>query len=461
MTAAHGVTHFRYQVIAMKARLVLLSWVGALGVLGLNAAHAAEWAKFTSVAGNFSLHYPAGWKAVETDGALEVSHHASGEQLTLLALPLDLGKTARAIAETMVDRIRRDQIPSLTVKQWRPGEHPDTAVTLLTAYTQEGREFLADAVVTRDQGAALWVSYSVPQVDYSPARSQALLVGVLGSMAGGDASQPPTGALPGLPSAQVERNGRAFVFVLEFGLGAPFSTAQENVILDAFKAAALALTADERRKFDDYPGLQAVLLKLGQDQFEQVRHEVRVTLREALQVSGDDPTLKLIEQELNRSAEVVAKGPPPLLRVAAQAMGEMLAYGRLLQRDPQAGPAEIDADRAGEQREQVVKLWPRMPDETRKLVASAPGLWLVCRTVLETGTAEQQASLRQQLRQLSVVDPKTATTTEASPADSDAGRELTRRFIQHNTLMMMQQQTFNTYMWSRGYQGWTPMGKMW
>ena len=46
-------------------------------------------------------------------------------------------------------------------------------------------------------------------------------------------------------------------------------------------------------------------------------------------------------------------------------------------------------------------------------------------------------------------------------ASGGSATELGRRYLAHQTLMMMQQQTFNTYMWSRGFPGWTPMGKMW
>jgi hypothetical protein len=432
--------------------------------LSVAVAHAAEWAKYVAPDKSFSLHYPAGWKVAAEGSSVDFSRHASVEQLALLALPPDLGDTPRAVAEKTVELIRANQLPDLTVKEWRDGDQPASSITLLATYTEDGRAFVADVAVAKGDGLALWVSYTVPQADYAVERSRALLQGLLGSLAGGEGSVAPEVAIPDLPTQQADRNGRAFIFVLEFAMGAPFSTTQEGLILDAFKAGVAPLSAEQRAKFDDYPELVDRILKLGQDGVEPTRRELRQVLRDLLQESADNPVIQLLTDQLDQSAKVVAKGEPPLLQVAAQAMGEMLAFARLLEQEPQAAPDDLDRKTAATLRDQAIADWADLDADTKSLATSAPGMWMVVRTVLRTGDAAAQAGLREQLKALGSTQV-TATRPAEQPAGGNGepatGGAKPRSWVAHNTLMMMRQQTFNTYMWSRGYSGWTPMGKMW
>ncbi len=436
----------------------------ALVSIALGPAGAEEWAKWEAAGAAYSLHYPAGWKVTVEESSVRFSRAATREELELAALPPELGETPRAVAEALVRMLREEELPDLEVRQWRGGG--EAAVMLLATYTEEGRRFSAEAIVVKEGETAVWVAYSVPQADYAEARSHALLQGLAGSLAAGGASERPAAEIPALATEQAERNGRAFVFVLEFAMGAPFSAAQERLVLDAFKESLAPLSAEERAQFDAYPALVEQIKRVSGEGMEALRDELRRTIREEVQGAGEDPVLQMLGAQLDKSNEVVAAGEPPLLRVAAQAMGEMLAYGRLLEKEPQAGPEEYDPKLAAKLRDETIAAWGRVDEPTRQLATNAPGIWMVIRTVLRTGEGEGQAELREQLRSLAATQ-REATERAAAPAAGGAtggagvASQMMGNWVTQNTLAMMRQQTFNTYMWSRGYAGWTPMGKMW
>jgi hypothetical protein len=425
---------------------------------------AGDWSKYVAPDASLSVHYPAGWTATADEGSVEFACRATGECIRLLSLQANGGETPRAIAERVIELLRQGGIPDVTVKEWRDSDQPEAHITFLGAYTEEGRSYLADVLVAKTGDGALWVSYSVPQVDYSPNRSQTLLAAVLGSLAQGDQSAAPDATLPVLGNEQMDRNAQAFLFVLEFAMGAPFSSTQEKVITDAFKSDIGQLTPQEQAAFDEYPNLVAKITRLGQGDVESYRNELRTTIREAVTGAQDSPALRVLSDELDRSGEVVAAGPPPLVRVAAQATGEMLAYGRLLAQDPTAMPDDLDPKVAATIRDETIASWNDLGADTRQLVTDAPGMWMVVRTVMRTGQATEQAALRQQLQGLAsaqvkaaqpAATPGTAPSTPAGTSGKSSG------WATHNALMSMNQMTFNTNMWSNGYSGWSPTGKIW
>jgi len=362
--------------------------------------------------------------------------------------------------------LRQGGLPDVTVREWQEGDEPEASITFVAAYTDEGRSYVADVLVAKTGDGALWVSYSAPEADYSAERSRVLFAAMLGSLAEGDESVPPEAALPELGSGQMDRNARAFVFVLEFAMGAPFSSAQEKVILDAFQADIGQLSAQDQAAFDAYPDLVAKIRRLGEADVEGYRHSLRETLREVVGEAGDSPAFRVLTEELDRSGEVVAAGPPPLVRAAAQAMGEMLAYGRLLQEDPTAMPDSLDPEVAAAIRDEAIEAWDTLDDNTQKLVADAPGIWMVARTVLRDGQPAEQAALRRQIEALAAVQiqatPPPAAPDQPAPDDpNEGGESKPTSWVTHNALMEMNQMTFNTNMWSNGYSGWTPLGKIW
>lgn len=434
-----------------------------IATLASGVSHAGGWAKYVVPDGSFSIHYPAGWRATVDEGSVEFSCEATGERIRLLSLQADVGDTPRAIAERVIDLLRQSGIPDVTVKDWRESDQPETNITFLGAYTEEGRLYLADVLVAKTGDGALWVSYSVPAADYSPSRSQTLFAAMLGSLSAGDQSAAPDAMLPELATEQMDTNARAFLFVLEFAIGAPFAATQERIIIDAYKSDIGQLGPTERAQFDAYPALVAKIMGLGQADVEPYRHELRKTMREAISEAEDSPAFRVLNEELDRSGEVVAAGPPPLVRVAAQATGEMLAYGRLLGEDPTAKPDDLDPRVAAAIRDETIFAWDSLDGDTKKLATDAPGMWMVVRTVMRTGQPAEQAALRAQLKGLASAQVRAAQAPEppaATPANAGQTGS-TSSWVTHNALMSMNQMTFNTNMWSNGYSGWSPMGKIW
>ncbi|OGD27205.1 MAG: hypothetical protein A2Y56_15475 [Candidatus Aminicenantes bacterium RBG_13_63_10] len=100
----------------------------------------------------------------------------------------------------------------------------------------------------------------------------------------------------------------------------------------------------------------------------------------------------------------------------------------------------------------VLRAWEGFSAAERESLATAPAMWMTMRKVLGFGTREEQERVRAQLLKLAG-----AREDKDIPSSSRAqGKQLV------NSLVMSQirQTTFNTYMWSRGFQGWTPTGKI-
>jgi hypothetical protein len=185
--------------------LVLLSLVLALSA----PSWAADWAKYVAADGSFSIHYPADWKATDDEGSVEFTCGTTGEYVRLLSLPANAGDTPRAIAERVIDALRQGGLPDVTVKEWRDSDQPEANIMFAGTYTEGGRSYLADVLVAKTGDSALWVSYSVPEEEYSSARSQTLLAAMLGSLSAGDRSAAPEATLPELGSPDVPGQGPA------------------------------------------------------------------------------------------------------------------------------------------------------------------------------------------------------------------------------------------------------------
>ena len=173
----------------MPRQPVLLA--SLVAVLTVGTAYGDGWSKYVAADQSFSVHYPAGWQVSPGEGTVEFTCEATAERLTLLSLPAGLGATPRAMAERVVELVRQDQIPDLTVQEWREGEQPESGIGFAASYTEGGQPYLGEALVAKAEDGGLWVSYAAPQAGYSAVRAQALLAAVVGSLAEGDRSTPP------------------------------------------------------------------------------------------------------------------------------------------------------------------------------------------------------------------------------------------------------------------------------
>lgn len=258
--------------------------------------------------------------------------------------------------------------------------------------------------------------------------------------------------------AELDKVRRSFLFVLEFALGAPFTSGQEKLILGQFgpdwwegKSAA------ERKSFLQYPQVVAWILKAGQKDLEEMRGSLEETTRQWLKESpASDPVVAMVRQRLAERGRTVVSGDPPLTEMAAAAFSELYAYSRLLRRDASALPEQVPAADAAGARGELLRAWPRFSAAEKGQVATAPGLWLVLRTLVAHG---DQAQRRHALERLLSVTSNEATTVRGQPAGK--GDDPVAAMLKHNVLMNIQQQTFNQYMWSRGFNYNPTYGKMW
>jgi hypothetical protein len=250
-----------------------------------------------------------------------------------------------------------------------------------------------------------------------------------------------------------EKNAQAFLFMLEFGMGAPFTDAQERVILDELLAGWRTRSAEELQKFDAYPQLVGLLMSMGQNDLAELRKSVEETVRAWLAESpAGDPAVKAVQDQLARQGKVLVAGEPPLTEMAATAYSEMVVFARILRDNPRATLEQIKKEAVSEVRRDVLRAWTGFAVEERQSLATAPALWITMRKVLRFGSREEQEHVRAQLLKLA-----SAPGDKETPGPSAApGKPLV------NSLVMSQikQTTFNTYMWSRGFQGWTPTGKI-
>jgi hypothetical protein len=248
-----------------------------------------------------------------------------------------------------------------------------------------------------------------------------------------------------------ERNAQAFLFVLEFGLGSPFTQAQEDVIVGELLAGWKGRTAAELQKFDSYPQIVALLMRMGQSDLDAMRKTVEETVRQWLTNSpAGDPAVKAVRAQLDRQGKVVAAGEPPLTEMALAAYSEMVAFAELLREDPEAAVEDVAKEDVDSVRQDVLRAWKSFGAEDRKSLATSPALWITMRKVLRYGEDEEKDRVRGQLLKLA----------PGNAGGGGAGSEATKRMMDTMIMSQIKQQTFNSYMWSRGYQGWTPMGKI-
>lgn len=246
-------------------------------------------------------------------------------------------------------------------------------------------------------------------------------------------------------------NARAFLFVLEFGLGAPLAAAQEKVILGELLRGWQGRPEGELKKFDAYSQIVTMILALKQSDLEPFRKTIEETTRQWLTESpADDPAVKAVRGQLEEGGKILKAGRPPLTEMIAAAYSEMIVFARILRVDPAAELDRITSPAVAATRRLVLTAWDRFDAEDRNNFVSAPALWMTMRNVLRYGGAEDQARIRKQLARLT---PGTAEDNRAS------GSEIGKRIINSMVLSEISRQTFNSYMWSRGYSGWTPMGK--
>ena len=259
--------------------------------------------------------------------------------------------------------------------------------------------------------------------------------------------------------SELDRVRRSFLFVLEFALGAPFTAAQERLILEQFNPGWWAAKSDdEKESFGQYPKIVAWILRAGGKELEEMRKTMEETTRDWMKTSPQsDPVVAMVRARLAERGQALVAGDPPLTEMAASAFSEIVAYSRLLRRNGSALPTQLNDEAVAGVRSDLLRAWPDFSVAERGQVAMTPGLWLVLRTLVIHGDAVQRQSARQRLLSLTAAEASAPARGRSGGKGSDAVGNM----IRHNVMMNIRQQTFNTYMWSRGFNYRPATGKMW
>lgn len=407
---------------------------------------ASEWTRYIAPDEGFSLHYPTGWMAEPSDGALVLRSEETSEVVLLLVLPSSTGETARGCAEVAIAALG-EQGWQLEPRGWRPEEPDANPVALHFGGRVGGGAVEGDCLTQLEDDGVLWLGYLRPEADYEEPRAFSILQGIAGSLTEGGDSQPPRVRIRG---GRADGLARAFVFVLEFALGEPLAAEEEGAVIDALLEGADldALAA--------YPELVRAILGADRERLVGLQEELATATREWLEESDPaDPCVRLVREHLESAGRSAAEGDPPLTARQADAYAEMVTYGAALGASPLALPEEIEAEARDALREALVEAWPGLSAEERAQVAEAPAVWTCLRSVLEHGNAEQQAQARAALAGLGAEQSEAGAVEEGTP--NAGGDSAVDRMLRSQVMLNLNQMTFDHYMWSRGLAQ-TPFG---
>jgi hypothetical protein len=408
---------------------------------------AVTWKKYT--AADFSFHYPSGWEVKAQDSNIEISNTQTKEQLLIVGIPFDKTKTPTMLAQQMVALFKQGT-PDIKASGFR--ENNRDSVYFESTYSEEGTAFRAEVLVLKGKENAHWFSYCAPAAGYNQKFGLELLQSFISSIATGNTSQPPTSASPAtsVPPSSLEKNARSFLFVLEFALGAPLNHTQEKIILDQLLAGWKTESRDSLKKFDAYPQVVALILSSGQHDLEKLRQELEKSTRQWLEESDQkDPVVSIVRSQLQQRSKILAADKPPLTEMAATAYSEMTAFADLLVDNSNASPADISPSQVENIRRLLQQSWGKFNPAERSDVLTTPGLWLTFRTLLQFGSAAEKEKIRSQLLKLAAPNAQSSSPGASYSSSGKSGKPMS--MVEHNVLMNINQMTFNTYLWSRGF----------
>lgn len=423
-----------------------------------------SWIKYTSAGGNLSFHYPNGWEVNTNESSISIDNSETREQLIMTTIPYDKDRNPTDLAKDFVILLNENN-SNMKASNWQV--NPNTGNSLIAFDLDDKidkKQYSGSGIVIKDNQQATWFSYMSPNPSYSRDRGLALLQGFIESISPGSSSKNPKVIYNNNLTAKIDANAKGFMFVLEFALGAPLTVNQECIILDELKSTWRLYTENELLEYDKYPLLVKNILAMNQTELDELRIELEKSIVEWLYESPDsDESVKIINEQLKiRSKEVIA-GNPPLTEMSLTAYSEIIAYSRLLKQDPKAIPQQISQDSTNAIKKQVTNSWNDFTVEERNQVATTPGLWICLRTLINNGTTKEKDEVRSNLAKLtpetSTIIENETTTIKDNETSSNKGKPM--NMVTHNVLMNMNNMTFNSYMWSRGFNYSPAYGKTW
>ncbi len=447
--------------------------VAAVLILATTMTYAGAWEKFTSPDSAFSFHYPAGWSVKTENSMVEISNPSADEQLSIVSVPYKEDKSPIELAKDIVVLFKAS-LPDIKAADWHsdPGSE-NTSVAFNIKYSDKSKSYAGNVVVVKNEGQATWFSFSGLTSNYSQGRALKILGGLISSIASGADSKEPTFDVPEIdtsprPTAQeLQTNADAFIFVLEFSLGAPLSSGDEKIIKAELRKSWALSSASDLKQFSEYPNLVRSILSASEDQITQLHTALQTSIKEWLSEANDsDPTAKIIRNQVEQNGKMLADDNPGLSELAAESYSEMIAFAESLNTNPKLSLEQIPTAKISGIKQKLIKSWAGFTEQERESVVTTPAVWITIRQLLKFGTPEEQSKMRATVRGLwtpAVEKAKTAVSTSASAKSSKkkGNSDPVSQMIMNNILIQSKERTFNTYMWSRGYSNWTPMGKLW
>ena len=433
-----------------------------------STASTGSWVKYTMADGNFSFHYPQGWKVNATESVVLINNAKTNEQLIMAMIPYDKDKNPTDLAKDFIILLTNNN-PNLKASNWHINpKTSNSQITFDLTDKIEEKQYNGSGTVMKDSQQAIWFSYVAPILAYSHDRGLALLQGFIGSIASGASSKDPKVIYDHGLTAKIDANAKGFMFILEFALGAPLTVIQERVILDELKTSWRLYTEKELSVYDQYPLLSKQILTMDQKSLNELRIELERSIIEWLENSPDtDETVAIVREQLKTRGKEVIAGKPPLTEMSLTAYSEIIAYSRLLKQNPKAMPDQISQDSVKEIKNQVKDTWKTFTTKEQEQIATTPGLWVCLRTLINNGSTKEQDKVRSNLMKLT---PDTHTikgkeqyeeTQRIKNNEISETEEKPMSMVSHNTLMNIKEMTFNTYMWSRGFNYNINYGKIW
>lgn len=404
---------------------------------------------------------------------MEIVNPTADEQLVIVFMVYDKSKSPIDFSRDIIT-VFKTSLPDLKASDWHsdPGSS-DTTVSFKISYSDKARMYAGNGLVIKSESQLYWFSFSSPITAYSKVRALKILEGTIGSMASDTNSKPPAfdvpelGALVRPTPKQIQNNADAFLFVLEFSLGAPLSSADEKTIQAELKKAWTISSAEELKPFNEYPKLVKTILSADENQITQLHNTLHASTKEWLDsTDSSDLTVRIIRSQLERNSYILTGDSPGLSELAAESYSEMIAFAELLYNNPKSTLNQIPQSKLMTIKKKLITSWAGFSERERNSIIITPAIWITIRQILKFGTVEEQMKMRSTVRGLwapAVEKPKKATvsSTPAKGIKKKSTWDPGTQYIMNNILRQSQQRTFNTYMWSRGYSGWSPMGKSW
>ncbi|MGE5614976.1 MAG: hypothetical protein ACM3XR_11295 [Bacillota bacterium] len=413
------------------------------------------WSKYMSADGNISFYYPKGWNVGLDNSMIAIENPAAEEKVSMIMISFDRYKSPQDLAKGFLSLLQNGY-PDIRASNWRSRpESSDIQVSFDLTNNYNGKDYSGLGIVIKSDQEAIWFSYFAPASGYHQVRGANILQGFIESLVSGNASNAPDIDYSVRTAERIDRNADAFMFVLEFALGAPFTQSQENEILFELKDGCRLMSEAELQEYDQYPALMQSILKMGQKDLEELRSDLEKSVREWLaETDQSDNAAKVINNQLRSRGQVVIGGEPPLTEMSLTAYSEIIAYSRLLQQNPAAKPEQISQESVNEIKQQVIQVWESFSITEREDIATTPGLWVCLRVLLRNGSQDEQDKIKANLKKLEAVtrDIGAGNGTDSKTSSSTgSGAEEPMDMNVHMCLMQMQQQTFNNYMWTSSW----------